>query len=260
MKRLKKSLCLAGVLLALTAPVGAELRYTMKIESQKNTEPLTTPPNPLMAMLGGLLASTMAPAGGLEITVTIGEQGSRVEYNKAYLVVPAGGITLVRADGSMVVLDPASKTYWRMSRPDLSMVKPEVSMTRTGQKATFAGVEAERATVAIKVPLPLPAGSQVPPGLPTEVVINGEAWIADQYKNYAKMSAGLAGLISLGLEKFAGEGLPMKSILRGEMFGDQQIESLITSIGEVTVPPGSYDIPAGFTEVPAPSGLPGLGR
>lgn len=260
MKLLKRCLCLAGVVLALTAPLGAELRYTMKIESQKNTEPVTTASNPLMAMIAGLLSSTLAPAGGLEITVTMGEQGSRVEYDKAYLVVPAGGVTLVRPDGSMVVLDPASKTYWRMARPDLSMVKPEVSVTRTGQKSTFAGVEAERATLAIKVPLPLPAGSQVPPGLPTEFVVNGEAWIADQYKNYAKMSAGLAGLISLGLEKLASEGLPMKSVLRGEMFGDQQIESVITSIGEVTLPPGSYEIPAGFTEVPAPTGLPMPGR
>lgn len=243
---------------ALVAPLDAELRYTMKIESQKSTEPLTTPPSPLMAMLGGMVAGTMAPAGGLEITVTMGERGSRVEYDKAYTIVPAGGVTLVRPDGSMLVIDPAAKTFWKIAKPDLSAIKPEVTVTRTGQRAMMAGVDSERVTIAITVPLPVPPGTQLPPGIPPRFQVNGEAWIADKYKDYARMSAGLSGMMALGLEKLAGEGLPMKSVIRGEMFGDQQIESTITSIAEVAVPAGTFDVPADYKEVAAPTTMPGM--
>jgi hypothetical protein len=247
------------VLAALAVPLNADLRYTMKIETQKNTEPPVEPPNPLLAMLGGLVTSTLAPVGGLEITVMMGVAGTRVEYNQAYTMVPAGGVTLVKPDGGMVVLDPSKKTYWRMSRPDLSALKTDVTIRRTGERDTIVGVPTERAMLAIRVPIPTPAGAQLPPGLPTELVVSGEAWLADRYKDYARQSAGLAGIISLGLDRMASEGLPMKSILRGQMFGDQQIASTITDIAEVALAPGALDIPSGYTEVPPPSGLP-LGR
>jgi hypothetical protein len=256
----RRSLALAFLAFLVAVPARAELRYTMKIESQKNTQPTTTPPNPLMAMIGGIVATTLAPAGGLEITVTMGDRGSRVEYNQAYTVVPAGGITLVRPDGAIVVIDPATKTYWRMAKPDLSMVKADVTIARTGERSTVLGVAAERATFDVKVPLPVPAGTQLPPGIPSSLLVNGEVWVADQYKEYAKMTAGLAGIMSLGLERLSSEGLPMKSVLRGEMFGDQQIASTITSIGEVSVPATAYEVPAGFMEVQPPTSLPGLSR
>ena len=171
---------------------------------------------------------------------------------------PAGGVTLVRPDGSILVIAPATKTYWRLAKPDLSMIKADVRLTRTGERATIAGVTAERAMLDVKVPFPVPPGTQLPPGIPTSLLLNGEAWLSDQYKDYAKMTTGLAGIMSLGLERLSAEGLPMKSVLRGEMFGDQQIASTITSIGEVSVPAAAYEIPAGFAEVTPPTTLPGL--
>jgi hypothetical protein len=258
MQALRRTAAFLVAVAVSTAPLAADLRYTMRVESRQSTEPPATPASPLMAMLGGMVASTMAPPGGLEITIIVGEQGSRVEYSQAYTVVPAGGVTLVRPDGSIVVIDPTAKTYWRLNKPDLSGIKADVTVTRTGQRSTMAGVPTERATLDIRVPLPVPAGTQLPPGIPTELRVSGEAWIADQYKQYSRMSVGLAGALSFGLEKIAAEGLPMKSVMRGEMFGDQQIESSITAIGELTAPPGTFDIPAGFTEVKPPSGMPGL--
>jgi hypothetical protein len=47
----------------------------------------------------------------------------------------------------------------------------------------------------------------------------------------------------------------MRSILRGELLGNQQIESTVTSVAEAAVPASLFEIPAGFTEVPPPSGL-----
>jgi hypothetical protein len=76
---------------------------------------------------------------------------------------------------------------------------------------------------------------------------------------YARLSMGMTGFSSFGLEKLAAEGLPMRSVLRGEMFGDRQIESLVTAISEAAVPSSAFEIPAGYTEVPPPTGLARLG-
>jgi hypothetical protein len=250
----------AALCAAFVAPVHADLKYTMRIETRKNTGTVVAPSNPIMTMLGSVVAAAMAPAGGLEITVTIGEEGSRVEYNRAYTVVPAGGVTLMRPGGAMIVLDPAKRTYWRMDRPDVGtlMPTPAVTVTRTGEIETIAGVRSERAALEIRVPLPLPA-EQLPAGVPAEMVVVGEAWLADRYQEYARLSIGMTGLASMGLERLAAEGLPMRSVLRGEMFGDRQIESIVTAISELAVPASAFEIPEGYTEVAPPAGLAGLG-
>jgi hypothetical protein len=57
----------------------------------------------------------------------------------------------------------------------------------------------------------------------------------------------------------AAEGFMMRSVLRGDMFGDQEIESIVTAVGEITAPSALFEIPPGFTEVPAPSSLQMMG-
>ena len=244
----------------IVAPLHADLKYTMTIQTEKSTGPVIPPSSPLMTMLGGVVVGAMAPAGGLEITVTIGEGGSRVEYSRAYTVVPAGGVTLMRPGGEMIVLDPAKRTYWRMARPEAGglLPTPDVTVTRTGAIEAIAGVQSERATLEIRMPLPLPPG-QLPEGMPAEIVIVGEAWLADRYQEYARLSMAMTGAASLGLDKLAAEGLPMRSVLRGEMFGDRQVVSLVTAISELAVPASAFEIPEGYTEVPPPAALAGLG-
>ncbi len=259
-RRIRMILGTLVAMAAAVAPLHADLRYTMKIDAPASTAPAAAPASPLMAQLGRSIAGVLAPEGGLEVTVTIGEQGSRVEYSKAYTVVPAGGSTLMRPDGSIIVIDPSTKTFWRMDRPQLpeGIPGPEVTVTRTGETAVVAGVPTERATLTIRVPLRAPAGTNVPAGMPTELQMSGEAWLADRYASYARMSAGLSGMTGFGLEKIAAEGLPMRSILRSEMFGDRQIESTVTGISEITAPAGTFEVPAGYSEVPPPATLPGL--
>jgi len=256
--RLVSALALVGL---LVAPLEAELKYTMRIQAQPSTAPAAAAPsNPLLGMLGGVIASTIAPEGGLELTVTTGAKGTRVEYPRAYTVVPAGGVTLLRADGSMIVLDPAKQTYWKLEKPDLSAfgaAAPVVTIARTGAVDLVAGVRAERATIEIRMPLPVPPGTQLPDGIPTEIRMSGEAWVAPQYKQYSKLAAGLLGGINaFGADTLAAEGLMMRSILRGELLGNQQIESVITSLTEGPAPASLFEIPAGYSEVPPPSGLP----
>ena len=195
------------------------------------------------------------------MTTTIGERASRFEYDKAYTIIPAGGVLLVATDGTMTVLNPAERTYWKMSKPaglGANAAAPVVKVDRTGAFETIAGVRAERATIDIRVPLPLPPGMQMP-GLPADVAVSGETWLADQFKKYAAMSASVTSMMgSLGPDALTAAGFPMRSIMRSELFGNQEIESVVTSIGEVTSPAGTFDVPSGFKEVaPPPLGIPG---
>jgi hypothetical protein len=257
---MRSRFCTAAVLtVLLAAPLSAELKYTMHIEAKPSTAAPSAPANPMMEMIGAIVASTMAPQGGLELTVTVGNRGTRVEYAQAYMIVPAGGVTLLTPAGEMIVLDPSKRTFWKMSKPDLSSLPgggPTVTIKRTGQTETIGGIRAERAALEIHMPLPMSAGSQVPPGMPADIAMTGEVWLAPQYKQYAKTAAGLVGGVNvLGVDTIANEGFMMRSILRGELLGNRQIESTVTNVAEVAVPASLFEIPAGFTEVPPPAGM-----
>jgi hypothetical protein len=59
-------------------------------------------------------------------------------------------------------------------------------------------------------------------------------------------------LASLGLDKLPTQGLALRTVIRGAIFGDQELESVVTKIGEEKVAASVFEIPAGYTEVPAP--------
>ena len=257
------------VLIAIScASLRAELKYTMKMEARDAATPPAAPVNPMLAMIGGMVLSTMAPAGGVESTVIVGDRGTRTEYNKAYAMVPAGGAMITMPDGSSVVVDPAKKTYVKVSaaaaRPMMAQ-QVKATVVRTGEFATVAGVRAERAKLEIRMPLPAPPGMS---GFPTELSISGDAWLAEQYKKYAAASRAMSATIgAMGLDQMMEIGLPVRSIMRSELFGGKEVESIVTAIAEVTVPASTFQIPAGFTEVPTPMPampmpmpMPGAGR
>lgn len=249
----------AMFVVAASAPAAAELTYTIRIEARKVATP-ATPANPMLAMMGSLVVAAIAPEGGLEYIVTVGEKGTRVDYTKAHLLVPAGGSTLIRPDGSMVIIDNTKRTYSVVSKPDMAALggfAPAVTSRKTGQTATIAGLPAERLDLEIKVPLPVPPGTSLPPGLPTELVLTGEVWTTERFQNYAKLAAaGAAGFGGLGLDKLTSSGFMMRSVLRGEAFGDQEIEARVTFIAEAPAPASTFEIPAGFSEVPMPTTMP----
>ena len=255
------------VLIAIScASLRAELKYTMKMEARDAATPPTTAANPMLAMIGGMVLNMMAPPGGVESTITVGDRGTRTEYNKAYELVPLGGARITMPDGTSVVIDPAKKTYFKIPlAAAMPMMTQQVkaSVSRTGEFATVAGVRAERAKLDIRMPLPMPPGMS---GFPTELSITGDAWLAEQYKKYAAASRAMASALgAMGLDQMMAIGLPVRSIMRSELFAGKEIESIVTAIAEVTVPASTFEIPAGFTEVPAPMpampmGMPGAGR
>jgi hypothetical protein len=257
----------AAIVVALNCSLvslSADLKYTMTVVARPSSVTPTAPANPILGILGPMVVNTIAPPGGVQVTTIIGERGSRFEYDKAYTVIPAGGAMIVTPDGVITVLNPAERTYWRLSKPaglGANAIPPSVKVEPTGAFETIAGVRAERATINIRVPLPLPPGTQMP-GLPSEVTVTGETWLADQYKKYAALSAGVTSMMgSLGPDALATAGFPMRSIMRSELFGGQEIESLVTSISETPAPAGTFDVPSGFKEVPPPTlgmGLPAV--
>lgn len=264
-RRLIAGLALSAV---LVAPLRAELKYTLRTEAHASTVTPATPPNPLFTMLSSLVLGLIAPPGGSLMTVTVGERGTRVDYPQAFAMIPAGASVIVTPDGGMVVVNPATKTYWKApaisASPAIGGVAPAVKIQRTGTSATVAGVTAAHATIEIR--LPLPAGAALP-GLPSELVMVGDAWFSDAHKQYARPSGALSGLAgSIGLEGLSGAGFLMRSVLRSELFGRQELESVVTELEELAVPAGTFQVPAGYAEVPPPamggfgSLLPGASR
>ena len=242
--------------------LSADLKYTMTVAARPSTVAPAAAANPILGMLAPIVVNTIAPPGGVQVTTTIGDGGSRFEYDKAYAIIPAGGVMIVTPDGTITVLNPTERTYWKLVKPGglgAGAIAPVVKVDRTGAFETIAGVRSERAAINIRVPLPLPPGTQMP-GLPSEVTVTGEAWLADEYKKYAAMSAGVTSMMgSLGPDALASTGFPMRSIMRSDIFGSQEIESIVTAIGETAAPAGAFEVPAGFKEVPAPAfGMPGM--
>jgi hypothetical protein len=255
----------AAIVLAINCSLvslSADLKYTMTVTARPSTVAATEPTNPILGLLGPMVVNTIAPPGGVQVTTTIGARASRFEYDKGYTIIPAGGVLIVTTDGTFTVLNPAERTYWKLAKPaglGANAVAPVVKVERTGSFETIAGVRAERATIDIRMPLPLPPGTQMP-GLPSDVAVTGETWLADQYKKYAAMSAGVTSVMgSLGPDAVAAAGFPMRSIMRSELFGGQEIESIVTSISEADSVPGAFDVPSDYKEVPPPRfGMPGM--
>jgi hypothetical protein len=247
----------------LAASAGAELKYTMKVEARPSTVSAAATGHPLLSVIGPLVVESIAPAGGVELRAIVGERGARMEYSRAYTIIPAGGALIVSTDGSIVVVNPAAKTFWRMAAPQAAraaQVAPDVKVSRTGAFETILGVRAEHATIDIRMALPLPAEANLP-GIPADLAITGEAWLADQFRKYVGATGFAAIAGTLGPGTLAAAGFPMRSIMRSEIFGGQQIESIVTSIEESPAPAGAFDVPAGFTEVPPQiGGFPGPGR
>ena len=259
---MRRSVIAALVFSCSVATAWADLRYTMTTTVRPSAVPSTQPVNPMFGVLGPILVSMIAPGGAVEMRAIVSDRGSRYEFDKPYTIVPAGGAMIVMADGSVIVLNPAEKTYWRTPRPagaPPSVPAPTVKIDRTSAFEEIAGVRAERATIDVRLPVPVSPGMAMP-GMPAEISVTGEAWLADQYKKYVTTSSLSALMGSATANPFANAGFPMRSVMRSDLFAGQQIESVVTNISEAPAPEGAFDVPAGFTEVAPPRmGLPPMG-
>lgn len=238
-----------------SAPLSAQLKYTLRMEVHKTT--VQSAADPMMVMMGNVLLETVVPDGSVELTCALGDKGIRVEWNKALAGIPAGAVLLRLADGTTVLLDPTTKTYWKLTVFDLASLPPswraEVKRQPSGEFETLAGVRAERASLQVRIPFALAASGETVSGTPTELNLSGEVWTTDRYKQY--LTPGLRpimGLAVIGLETVGEGGFVLRQVLHGAMLGDSELESRVTSLSEEALPESLFAIPPGYKEVPAP--------
>lgn len=257
-RRLSALVVLLGI---VVTPLDAELRYTMRTEVRKiQTTEVTSSP---FAFLGELLVKMIAPDGPVDARFIVGDKGARVEVSQTTFSVPAGAVVLRPPGSDIVVLNQAERTYWKLSllgaADILSQLNPQVTSTRTGEFATIAGAKAERLTFGVTMNVPVPPGLQLPADFPTTLDASGEMWVADQVASASALAGALNPLLSLfGLDKLAPTGLVVRQVVRSPLFASYEVEMVATEIGEETVQPELFQIPADYREVAAPQF--GLGR
>lgn len=261
MKKVCVALCFA---LLVSSRVSAELKYTMRTEVQKSEAPATPAPNPMLAMMGDAMTRQLLPEGNAVMTYIVGEKGARVEFVNAAMGQAAGSVTIVQPDGTAVTLNPKDLTYSKVSLQgaaaamQASGMKPEVTVTPTGESETVAGVKCDRTTFTMKMALPIPesARATLGPDFPSSLDMSGDTCAAtDQFKKYTELVAKtqMSGMLAaMGLDKMMPTGIVLRQAIR---LGGVEIRSVVTEIAEAEVPATSFEIPAGYKEVPPPVGL-----
>jgi hypothetical protein len=261
----KKMSVVLALLFVAAAPLQADLKVVSKLEVRKVET--TEAPNPFFAMMGNAMAQQMTQMNGMETTTFIGEGRVRTEMSKPLPNLPPFTITIMRADGTMIGINPTDKTYYESKMPDMSALleqgmKPTVTVNRTGESATLLGRRVEQVMVEMKMPLPIPpeAAAQLPPGFPSEIVMTIENWTAEALKQYGtEMVKGNPTMAALGLGDVADIGFAMRQILRSPMLAGYEMETTVTSVSEESLPASLFDVPDGYTQVAAPTGMPGMG-
>ena len=259
MRKALTALFLVGL---ISAPLRAELKYTMRMEMKKS-DAAAAPVNPMLGMMGEQMMKQMLPNGSSEVGYIIGDKGTRIDFTQPAMGQGAGAINIAKPDGTLYVLDPQNKTYWKstISAASEAMkaagIAPEVTVKKTGESETVAGVKCEVVAFDWKMALPIPesARASLPPDFPTALTMTGNSCTTNQYSKYAEMVARGAGgmLASMGLDKVAQGGLIVRHTM--QMMG-YEMTSVVTKISEEAVDPTLFDVPADYKEVPAPSGMP----
>ena len=262
---MRKFVIAAFLFTLLTVPLSADLKYTAHMQVGKSATPTDQPANPMIGMMADAVMKQMVPGGEADVVYLVGEKGARIEYLQAAMGQPAGTVTLFSPDGTLAVLNPTEKTYWKTTvQAALDGMKssgvpaPEVTAKRTGQFETVAGTKCEVITFDWKMNLPIPeaARASLPPDFPTTLNMTGDGCTTtDQYQKYAEIVAkGANAMMSaMGFDKIAQGGLVLrqKMLLMGF-----EMKSTVTQIAEETAPANAFEIPADYKEVP----MPGAGK
>lgn len=261
MRRVLVALCLTG---SVSAPLSAELKYTLHIDVKKAAAPAGPAVNPMIAMMGESMIKEMLPAGGADLVYTVGEKGARVEYLQPAMGQAAGTVTLSLPDGTVFVVNPKDQTYFKTSAQGAAAamkaggMTPTATVKRTGQFATVAETRCEVVTFDWKMDIPIPeaARASLPPDFPTAIVMNGDTCVTtDQFKKYVELAAkGPLNdmMTNLGLKEVVQGGIPLRQNIR---FGNVELQSVVTRIGEEDVAASAFEVPAGYKEVPSPMGI-----
>lgn len=256
------------VLFALVAPLSAELKVTSKMTVRQ--VPGAAPATDMMSqMMGPMLLQLFGGTSGVEMVTISHEDGrTRTEYKTTFSGMPAGSVVLMRADGTSVGFDPKAGTWWKIPGaadmpPEVAALmaemKPAITTKRTGQFETIAGQRAEKVSMTMRMPFPVPA--EVPAEMramfPEAFIFEGDIWLANSFTKYTKalakaLTAG--ALAQFGLDKLMNElpGLSMKQTMRMNLLAGYEMETLVLSAAEEDTPDSLFDLPSGLKEIPMP--------
>jgi hypothetical protein len=282
----RRALTTAAILLGRAGPRRAAPANT-KHQTVTKADAPPAPANPLVANAAKLAKSPL-PDGPADIVFVIGDRGARAEFRQAANGFAAGTVTITKPNGDMFVLDPKSKTYWKVvinadpaagqqALNDLKAAgmtpRSETSTKRTGEFSDVAGVRCERVIFDFKLIMPMPdfppeVLAELPAELrqPITMTQRTELWMAtDRFKDYAiasakRMAAGMKEarevVTMMGMDKMPSDGLVMRQIERNPDLG-YSLESVVTAIHERDAPASLFEIPSDYKEVPAPKIGPG---
>jgi hypothetical protein len=258
MKPVIAALCFAAL---VPARANAELKYTMHMEIKKMDAAAPQGPNALLGMMGDAMMKQLVPEGTADIIYIVGEKGARMEFTKAALGQAARTVHLARPDGSLIVMNPTAKTYWKTTTQAAvtamqaaGVPTPEITAARTGKFETIAGVKCEVVTFDWKMALPIPeaARASMPPDFPTSLAMTGDSCTTtDQYQKYAEIvtKSASAMLAAMGFDKIAQGGIVLRQTM--SMMG-VEMRSNVTQIAEEAAAATLFDVPADYKEVPMP--------
>lgn len=257
MAMLKKLVISIGLALLAIAPLSADVKYTMHMEARMAANAGS---DPMSQMAGGML-SQMFPPGGIDQVIVSSDKGTRTEMKQAFANMKAGTVTLMSADGSMAVLDPATKTYWKQSSAVTAeaatamagMAMPTIKVTKRGEFETINGMKAERLMLTMTMGIPGMDPSQAPPGMPSDITMTYEVWLTDAIKGSSGASALSASLLKQfgmsDIKELSDGRVMLKGVI--SLFG---VEMVMTTSGfsNAPVPADLFEIPKDYKEVPAP--------
>jgi hypothetical protein len=253
----KKLFVVAAVLLTVVVPLRADVRYTLHMEVRQ----ASSGGGDQLSMMMGAMLTQMFPPGGVDQLVVSGPLGVRTEQKQAFAGMPAGLITIVKADGQTFMLDPAAKTYSKQpivpaeASAAMAGMKPDIKVTKTGKFETIEGMKAERVDMAMSMPMPgMDAATlaQMPPGFPTKIDLKMEMWVTDAIKQpagAASMTESLMKQFGLTDVKDLNDG---RTMIKGVM-SMMGIEMVFTTKGfsNEAAPASLFEIPKDYKEVAA---------
>ena len=275
---MKKRILVAVLVAAASAVVvsaqsSSGLRFVMKMELQPVTGGDQQAANPMTAMIADGFKKTVLPEGSVEMEFVTDGQSVRTEMHGSMATLAKGSVILYPAgqtDG--YVLNPTEKTYYVLKVPQaptlpagMTLPKPEISVKPSGTFETIVGHRAERVNISFRMPIPVPEGVDLPPGMPTELTMDIENWCATDLKMPATamrlMGGAAQSMPGFGLDEMI-KACPfaLRSRMRMSMMPGYEILSTVTSATDASPSPDLFKLPAGFKEVPAPTpGIPGVG-
>ena len=163
---------IAAVVFTLcTAPLSAELK-TRAQGRGSSTSAGETARNDMMAAMVGPMITEYAPADpdGVEMTAIVGRPGIRTEFDKAYVMFPAGGVTIVSLDGTSVGFDAGADLMDDGTTDDPNAAAMLAKRSRSWPRSARASLRpspgsrpsALESTMQVAIPMPARA-EQLPP-------------------------------------------------------------------------------------------------